>query len=354
MKKRKIINGKERRKKKIYKSLASIELPPEELDEYNAVQTLLNLDLKNYSKTLQSIHEFIDKTESLHFIYQVIVQLATVRPRKIGLYAHFMINLTIDYDNDKMNLFDIEMKNCSLAQLVGRYGPYSQDEREEIPTLADRSTDELITLYKTNDFRFFLYTDDLQSFKKFIASKQNFNLNIKFQREIEYVEAEDDPEQSITILHLTGFHGSQNCFMFTALNGGKISNSLRHHCAAGGNKRIIHYLSQQGIDFSDCANSALEFHHDDLVDWFLYYYPNQELDLLSSLRYYNHKAIYYCLYNKLDDKHVMKNTSYLHIICQHGYVNLLDYFVKQGLDIDKPANFSFFEDKMPEVPFICF
>ena len=344
-----ITDGKERRKKKVYKRLEDVELPPEEMDEYNIVQALLNLNFDNFKETFEKVKEFEIKTESLHFAFQIMVQFSTIRPKKIGLYAQLMINL-INHFNDKMPLFDIEMKSCSLAQLVGRLGPYSENELQEVDTFQDRTLDLLLDSYKPSDLRYYFVYDDLDIFKKY-SSKQGFNFNLKMRRECEYVENEEDPDELLTILHFTAFYGSNNCFQFAILNGTKIVKTVRHHAVAGGDKIIVHYLAQHGVDFSDCAKSALEFHHDDLVDWLMYNFPNQELDLISSMRYFNHRSIYYCLANKTDDIYTLPDTSYLHIICQHGYVHLLDYFVKQGLDIEKTSTHTILAEGLPEVPF---
>ena len=347
-----ITDGKERRKKKVYKKLADVELPDEEMDEYKIVQTLLNLNLDNFSEVYEKVKSYEILTENIHFAYQVMVHFSTIRPKKIGLYAQLMVDL-IKFFDDKMPLFDIEMKSCSLAQLVGRTLPYTENELQEVDTLKDQSIDLLLESYKPTDLRYYFFYDDLEKFKKH-SLKQGFNFNQKLRRECEYVENEDDPEELLTILHFTSFHGSENCFQFAVLNGTKVVKSVRHHAVAGGNKIIVHYLAQHGVDFSDCAKSALEFHHDDLVDWIMYFYPNQELDLISGMRYFNHRAIYYCLANKTDDIFNLPDTSYLHIICQHGYVNLLDYFVKKGLNIEKTSTHSILAEGLPEVPFIFY
>jgi hypothetical protein len=91
-----------------------------------------------------------------------------------------------------------------------------------------------------------------------------------------------------SLLSVSAFYGSVQCFKFLLLNGVTVTSSVCSSAVKGGELEIIQICEQEKGDFSDCLQPSVEYLRNDVADWLLQNFKVNEFtdeDCIGSLNF---------------------------------------------------------------------
>lgn len=124
--------------------------------------------------------------------------------------------------------------------------------------------------YKINPLIKIINNDNLDLFQQ-KASEPDFDINISLSI--------DENQNCLKIIDYAARIGAINCFKYLYINNATLDryNSI-NYAIEGGNSEIIHLIEQKGIEINEsCILKAIEFHHNDILDWLLERFPDHKL-----------------------------------------------------------------------------
>lgn len=77
------------------------------------------------------------------------------------------------------------------------------------------------------------------------------------------------PLENMTLIEMTAFCSSIECFKYLLLNETKLSKRLPIFAICGGNAEIIHICEQNNLEFKDEIEYSLKYHHIDIFRWLI-------------------------------------------------------------------------------------
>ncbi|KAK8883783.1 hypothetical protein M9Y10_042882 [Tritrichomonas musculus] len=118
------------------------------------------------------------------------------------------------------------------------------------------------------------------------------------------------------LISVAAFYRAINCFNFLLEHGADIKKldenetPISHFAVAGGNMDIIRILDEHGVDFAQTLQIAAEYGHFEIFMWL---YKNKGFDLHERDKF---------------------NRTFLHIAAEGGNCKLVQFLIKQGLDVN--------------------
>ena len=177
------------------------------------------------------------------------------------------------------------------------------------------------------------------SVKEFIifVNKYNYNLNSLIKTSI--FETNSFLLKKVpTLIEYAAFYGSVQILKYLFLNNVSISPSLWFYAIHSNNPEIIHFLEEQEIKPEDetyekCLEESIKCHHNEIADYFLYNFINEEDKCNFNNNVYSYGFHYRnFLYFPKDQN----NRFSFYYACRYNYINIVENFLKnKNFDINE-------------------
>ena len=146
----------------------------------------------------------------------------------------------------------------------------------------------------------------------------------------------------ITLLNLSCYFASRKCFKYLFLNEPYIDKKTAKYSIIGGNTEIIQILSFNNADFNNLFHVSIKFHRYSLSDWLFANFICENVSLSYCIHFLNFECFLFLYHNNyiLNDDFDLKNdVELLHYSCWLGFIDLVEYFLSQGIDKDSTDEF---------------
>ena len=155
--------------------------------------------------------------------------------------------------------------------------------------------------------------------------------------------------ESLSLIDLCCYFGSIKCFKYLVCNDCAFTSDTQNYSIIGGNFEIVQILNQRNLNFDDCFETSIKYHHYSLSDWLFTNFKCKQVLEGTCLTFYNFKAFLFIHYNRCfhytfsqtdydnDEKYF---PPYLYFYW-NGYLNVAKYilsmfefnhFVKENLE----------------------
>ena len=180
-----------------------------------------------------------------------------------------------------------------------------------------------------NDYCEIIRKDSIEEFIIYV-NKQSFSLETVIKTSI----FETNPlffKKEPSLIEYAAFYGSNSIFTYLYKNGVELKSSLWNYAIHGNNPELIHLLVEKNIEpernsYNICLKEAIKCHHNDIADYILNNYFNQDIDYSNfkeniisySFRFYN--------FNFFPEN--LDNSFIFFYACQFDYFIIVEFLLK--------------------------
>jgi Pyruvate/2-oxoacid:ferredoxin oxidoreductase delta subunit len=145
--------------------------------------------------------------------------------------------------------------------------------------------------YSKDSMGFFLKYDKFEELQQ-LSTFPNFNVSAKI-----FISPCDLPSgitlEEESLLSVSVFYGSVECFKFLLLNGAEVTSSVCVSAVKGGDLEIIQICELEHVDFSDCLQASVAYLRNDVADWLLQNFNVNSFQYVDCIKCLNFPAFTY-------------------------------------------------------------
>ena len=306
------------------------------------VESLDTLTQETFEDLINEIQQNQKKIPDFpQFLLKCTAYSFSIRCFKKNLYLQLILELQNRKITDqKLDLHYAKRKIQQLADLLVFESYYTKEEKASAYYTQTKGSSKLSILNPFHDqpLEYNIKYDNLEEVQNILAKRpytsiEEILLIIPNNDYIEHPRAVLSFNDEYSVLEFSAFYGAVKCFKYFFMNFPDNSliniNDLSKLAVAGGNIEIVHICEQNGIDFSSQLKKAIEFHHNDIVDWILTQYG--EIDHSLSYSYcckvFNFPAALFFFENREFYSFDHPNISPLHYAAEINCFPIAKFFV---------------------------
>ncbi|OHT05784.1 ankyrin repeat protein [Tritrichomonas foetus] len=259
-----------------------------------------------------------------------------------------------DIENKFKLLWEFEYNSLVIYNVCNNFSHYKENNWK------------LLKLHRNLNFHQspaseYIANDDVNSLQILLS---NTKLDINSRIQLSSYEWRAYLQKGPTLIQVSAFYGSLNCFKYLLLNGADLSmydyegKNVAHFAVAGGNNEIIRILLQKEIPFEGTLQVATKFHRNDIFRWI---YDNNYVTLteIHEVTGYvlqqatmsnNFYIMRFCIDNKINVNmsnidgvlFYLSNWTPLHFAAQYNNVKTAQLLITQeNIDLNCKTNLDF-------------
>ena len=284
------------------------------IDFINAV---FNTTEKNVEETIKLCLPYLkkeDQTLSPLFVFSVIFHYLRIRPHYRAQFAKIIKDLHYKFsfrstilcaasiNSDTYHAFNSDEQELMIE--LGIEEREEDDDGGHFHFLDKKSLNELKNIYKADTIEFAIKNDDIDGIKKWLNKQRNSNdalvkKTIKIDSNSPLYIANRNMETA-NLLHIAAFFGSVKTFKYLVSNRLRIDEKCCPLVIASGNIELINLVEKQGMKFTNCFETALKFHRNDIADWLLTNFQCEKIPMYKCIEYFNLEAFLFLKGNGFD------------------------------------------------------
>lgn len=259
------------------RSIKNICIPDALRHLVEASRCIWAMDSETFESTIIYLEKLIENRDvSAEFILRNIDHAAGHRQKKIIELAKLYKEISM-FSNINLKPISKNLENILSAE--------NQNDLQAI--------DVISTIYPKDSAFYYVANDQLEDFVR-ISDTKNFNFSMT------YPNSRIAFRIKITLLDIACKFGSENCFHYLKLKGCSTSNQTTKYAIVGGNIAIINSLFEEGCNFESELPTAIEFHHNDVVDWMISTYPMISTSVTFCITNFNIELSLFLIENGFD------------------------------------------------------
>ena len=281
------------------------------------INSVVEICEENEEESVKTFRSFVNKygQKMQKFVLNIIELAATIRPK----------------ERSKMNIFIDIIKDTYMFDKTGRNGALkSMLAARRIIKPFYGMNKMVFDLYEEDSIGRAIVDDDVSSLKNMLLLSKN--LPCLPYDSLFLVLMNDTGE--LTLLQLSAFLGSLNCFKYLLMNGETINEDLCTFAVSGGSLEIVHLCEQHGMKFTRCIYTSVEYHRNDIFQWIRTHFDCGAHLLHTCIEYDNYSLLYDLVENGYDVNENLFNHYPLASAAFYDSVGIISYLIDIGCDIN--------------------
>ena len=277
-----------------------------------------NLSEKNFDEVKELISNFLD---TKIWLQKLIIKISFCHPLSYKIYG---------------NLFELTGKPVIkfwCMDLFARY-LYARGliECDDFDSNGPPSMQwlESITDYETplkeDTLEYYIYTDNVQKFADIITSD-----DIDITESYPFII---NDYRFSNIASLTCFCGSLKILKYLIINNVKITKQAILKAFRNGSEEVIEFLHQKGYPFTNCLETAIRYHHNDIAKWLVDNYNDKYFFTPYCVVAMNTEMLLFFInaLNKNINEQDLEKKTCLHYAVMNNDILLTKYLLLKGID----------------------